>query len=425
MRTFTRVLAIFGLVLAAAAAAVAVLWLTNPRPPRTPKDIGGLEDFRRYVDGWTRRGAAPSMLAAAVQGGRIVFWHGSGERSPAEPVPPDLDTVYHWWSMTKPFTATVLMGLVDEGRVDLDAPAASYLPWLLEHGEALGGVTVRQLLSHSSGLPDNVPAVIGWTHTAQEPERDQTEFLRSVMGSYARLVYAPGTRQRYSNVGYMLLGSIIEAAAGESYLDYVEREVVRRAGMTRTAFRLDRIEGFDGRNAAAGSHLFWRMETPFLYAYYGRGLERMIVHRSPRRLWFAEIIPHSHPPTGLRGSARDLARYASLMLAAGQGKPGLVRAQTARAMMSPQLPEAGAALAEALTTGSSADGGFGLGFRLSAHRGRRVAGHYGGGPGFNLGLWLLPDDDTALILLASDTRVGIERIMGTFADAVEAEGLLR
>jgi CubicO group peptidase (beta-lactamase class C family) len=218
---------------------------------------------------------------------------------------------------------------------------------------------------------------------------------------------------------------MIESVTGESYLDYVEREVVRAAGMNRTAFRLDRIEGFDGRNAAAGSHLFWRMETPFLYAYYWGKLDGMLIHRSPRRLWFAEIIPHSHPPTGLRGSARDLAAYASLMLAAWQGGEGLVRPETARDMMSPQLPQGAAALAEGEAAGTDAEGGFGLGFRLNAYRRRRVAGHYGGGPGFNLGLWLLPDDDTALVVLSSDTRVRLEEIMGTFVDTLEAEGLLR
>jgi CubicO group peptidase (beta-lactamase class C family) len=364
------------------------------------------------------------MLVAAVQQGRIVFWHGSGVLSPLRPVPPDLDTVYHWWSLTKPFTATAVMRLVDRGTIDLEAPAVSYLPWLDEYGTGLSGITVRQLLDHSSGLPDNVPAVIGWTHTQEEDERDQTAFLRSVLGDYASLSDPPGSRQRYSNVGYMVLGAIIEAATGESYLDHVEREVVSAAGMRHTAFRFDRIASLDRGNVATGSHLFWRPETPFLYAYYGRRLNDLLVYRTPRRFWFTEIIPHSHPPTGLRGSGRDLAAYAARMLEAYAGNDGLVSAVAARAMMSPQSEDAASALSSAIEAGTDAEGGFGLGFRLSTIRGKRVAGHDGGGPGFNLGLRLLPDDDTALIVLCSDTRVRMDEIMETFIEAVAAEGLL-
>jgi D-alanyl-D-alanine carboxypeptidase len=424
MNRFAKGLGIAGLVLATVVAVVAGLWLANPRPPRRPRAGTNLDGFRGYVDAWTRSGAAPSMLAAAVQGGRIVFWHGSGQLSPLEPAAPDLDTIYHWWSMTKVFTATAVMRLADQGRIDIAAPAGTYLPWLLEYNREVAGVTIRQLLSHSSGLPDNVPAVIGWTHTADKAERNQTEHLRSVFGGYSTLKYAPGTRQRYSNVGYMLLGAVIEAVTGESYLDYVEREIVRAAGMRRTAFRFDRIEGFDGGNAAAGSHLFWRMETPFLYVYYGKKLDGMLLHRTSRRFWFTEIIPDSHPPTGLRGSARDLAAYASSMLEAWGGRDRLVTAPTARAMMSPQLPADAAGLSAALGAGSTMEAGFGLGFKLQVYEGRRVAGHLGGGPGFNLGLWLLPDDDTALIVLSSDTRIRMEEIMETFAEALVTEGML-
>ncbi len=135
--------------------------------------------------------------------------------------------------------------------------------------------------------------------------------------------------------------------------------------------------------------------------------------------------PPAAPAAGSRrGSARDLAAYACAMLEAWGGEDRLVAAPTARAMMSPQPPADASVLAEALAAGSSAEAGFGLGFRVKAYRGRRVAGHYGGGPGFNLGLWLLPDDGAALIVLASDTRVRMEEIMEVFVDALVTEGVL-
>jgi CubicO group peptidase (beta-lactamase class C family) len=100
--------------------------------------------------------------------------------------------------MTKLFAATAVMRLADRGRVDLDAPAESYLPWLSHYKREVGDITIRQLLSHSSGLPDNVPAVIGWTHGADKAEQNQTEFLPSVFDGYSTLKYTPGSEHRYT-----------------------------------------------------------------------------------------------------------------------------------------------------------------------------------------------------------------------------------
>jgi hypothetical protein len=92
--------------------------------------------------------------------------------------------------------------------------------------------------------------------------------------------------------------------------------------------------------------------------------------------------------------------------------------------MSSQLRADASALSEALGGEGTAETRFGLGFKLQAYRGRRVAGHSGGGPGFNLGLWLLPDDDAALIVLSSDTRVRLKEILETFVEALVTEGML-
>ncbi len=419
-----RVVLIVGGAILAASLVAAVGVATNPRPPAPPAE--GVEAFSRYLDEWTASGAAPSVVAAAIIDGRPVYSKGSGTLSPTAHAAPTIDSIYNWWSITKVFTAVAVMQLAEEGAIDLDRPITVALPWLRAVDSLFDSVTPRQLLSHSAGLPDNVPEVFGWTHLAQDREHDQTHFLRSVIGEYARLTYRPASRHRYSNVGYMILGAAIEAASRESYLAYVEREVLGRAGLERTGFRLDRIENLDPASVAVGSHLVWRMETPFLYLYYPDRLDAMLLHRTPRRLYFREIIPDSHPPTGLRGSAGDLLHFADQLLAALTGDATLLSPASARQMFRPHLSQEAGDLTDAIE--SNADGlhgdAYGLAFRLHAYRGTPVARHSGGGPGFNTDLWLLPEHRAALVLLASDTRVRLDEIMTSFVDALIRDGLL-
>ena len=412
-----------GVVLSVALVAVVGV-ATNPRPPAPP--VEGVEAFSRYLDEWTTSGAAPSVVAAAIVDGRLVYSKGGGTLLPTTHAEPTVDSIYNWWSITKVFTAVAVMQLAEGGAIDLDRPITTVLPWLTTVDPIFDSVTPQQLLSHTSGLPDNIPEVFGWTHLDQDEEYDQTQYLRDVIADYARETYPPESRHSYSNVGYMILGAAIEAASQESYLDYVEREVVRRAGLERTAFRLDRIANLDPATAAVGSHLVWRMETPFLYLYYPDRLDSMLVYRTRRRLYFREIIPDSHPPTGLRGSAGDLLRFADRLLAALDGDDTLIAPESARRMFRPHLPHKAADLTDAIESRAEELHGdaYGFAFRLQAYRGTLVARHSGGGPGFNTDLWLLPEHRAALVLFASDTRVRLDEIMTSFVDALIRDGLL-
>lgn len=78
-------------------------------------------------------------------------------------------------------------------------------------------ITLRRLLNHSSGLPDNVSDIIGWVHWEGDPPLNQTELLQEKFPAYADLVFMPGERSQYSNVGYMVLGAVIEAVSGQRW----------------------------------------------------------------------------------------------------------------------------------------------------------------------------------------------------------------
>ena len=138
---------------------------------------------------------------------------------------------YHLASVGKVLTQVAIARLVDQGRIKLNVPISTYLP---ELPAEFGAITVEQLLQHRAGVfsatmmtPDLVEAVLG--------AGSHRDLLPTVLSR--PLAFAPGTQTQYSNGGYFVLGTVIEAVSGRSYADLVEAEILRPLGMNRTGFQ--------------------------------------------------------------------------------------------------------------------------------------------------------------------------------------------
>jgi CubicO group peptidase (beta-lactamase class C family) len=131
------------------------------------------------------------------------------------------------YSMTKTFTAAAVLQLVEQGKILLDSSARSYLPDF-PYGAA---VTVHQLLSQTSGLPNPIP--LRWVHSvSSDASFDESATLRSVLEKNSKLSFPPGTKYAYSNISYWMLGKIIERASGELYEQYMERHILVPLGLS-------------------------------------------------------------------------------------------------------------------------------------------------------------------------------------------------
>jgi D-alanyl-D-alanine carboxypeptidase len=128
-------------------------------------------------------------------------------------------------SITKQFTAAAILQLQAAGKLSLDATVATYLPEAPHASE----ITLRQLLTHTSGLPDFLAAMSD--ERATQPATF-AQLMELVKGK--PLDFAPGSKASYSNTGYILLGRIIELASHHSYRDYIQTHLLRPAGMTQT-----------------------------------------------------------------------------------------------------------------------------------------------------------------------------------------------
>ncbi|MFC4819989.1 serine hydrolase domain-containing protein [Dokdonella ginsengisoli] len=172
------------------------------------------------------RTRAPSAVVAVVRNDRIVFRKAYGFRDSERRLAADVGSLYEIGSITKQFTAAAIVQLRDEGKLALDDKLSNFLPDAPHADE----VTLRQLLSHTSGLPEYLDG----PDIEEAATRPATfaQLMARIAGK--PLVFAPGSKMAYNNTGYILLGRVVEVVSHRSYRDYVRTHLLDRAGMKRT-----------------------------------------------------------------------------------------------------------------------------------------------------------------------------------------------
>jgi CubicO group peptidase (beta-lactamase class C family) len=191
------------------------------------------------------RGGQPGLAYGIVSGGGLAHSGGAGEAFPGGPVP-DAGTVFRIASMTKSFTASLIMLLRDDGVLALDDAAQRYAPELAGVRPAAADcppVTIRQLLTMTGGFPTDDP----WGDRQQGLPLE--EFARLLRDGEIRAAWAPGTRFDYSNTGYAILGRVIAAVTGGAYESAIRDRLLGPLQMDRTGFE---AAEFDAGGLARG-----------------------------------------------------------------------------------------------------------------------------------------------------------------------------
>jgi D-alanyl-D-alanine carboxypeptidase len=173
--------------------------------------------------------SAAGFSVAVVRDGQPVLAKGYGYADLAERVPAAANTIYRLASITKQFTAAAILHLAEEGQLSLDDRISDYLPDYPASGRR---ITIRNLLSHTSGLSD--VAVIPLLEEAGGVGYTRDQIIDLVASQ--PLDFEPETGHSYSNVGFMLAGVVIEQVTGTSYADYLTNEVLRPLGLDQTSF---------------------------------------------------------------------------------------------------------------------------------------------------------------------------------------------
>ncbi len=189
-----------------------------------------LATLTEKLEARVRDGACPSVIGSVVYQGRVLFSHTVGESVIGEATP-NLDTVYRIASVSKGFTAATALILRDRGVLSLDAPLTDFLPEFRQGGDGprYAPPTVRQLLAMSGGLPTDDP----WADRQESITNDE---LRAFAAGGVYLTTAPGSTFQYSNLGYALVGHVIETVTGRRFWDVATDEILRPLGLTSTGY---------------------------------------------------------------------------------------------------------------------------------------------------------------------------------------------
>ena len=232
-----RLLNVTGVLLTFGIVGAGIVYSLAAHPPAPPAAVATVDELDAYLTKLTASGDPPGLSVTVVKGDKVIYNRAFGLADGPAQIAATPDTVYHWWSMTKIVTAIAVLQLSERGRLDLDASVADYLPWFdVQYGSGGGAaVTVRHLLNHSSGLPDPMPAMIGWMHYADELV-DQTDLIRRHLPQFNKLQSSPGTKSAYTNLGYMVLGAIVEEVSGQILCDL--RDGQHPAAVGHAAHRL-------------------------------------------------------------------------------------------------------------------------------------------------------------------------------------------
>jgi CubicO group peptidase (beta-lactamase class C family) len=175
-----------------------------------------------YLAALNTASKAPGIQYLAVRSAGVLFEHASGWADIRRRIPLDAATTMMAYSMSKTITAVAVLQLVEAGRVGLDDPVERSLG-PLPYGSS---ITVRQLISHTSGIPNPIP--LRWVHPAEQHESfDENAAFAAVLHAHPRLSFEPGTKFTYSNIGYWLLGRVVERASGEAFPSYVTEHILR------------------------------------------------------------------------------------------------------------------------------------------------------------------------------------------------------
>jgi len=368
------------------------LYTFAPHPPATPKMVKSQAELETYLQKLVESGSPPGLSVVIVKDNEIIYSRAFGYADGPNQIIATPETVYHWWSMTKIPTAIAILQLQEKGLLNIEDAVSEHLPWFEVTYPSTDSpvVSIRHLLQHSSGLPDPIPAMIGWVHN-DDNGRNQTNLVKKFLPEYKKLNFKPGEKAVYSNFNYMVLGAIIESVSGQSYESYVKENILQPLGMTQTDFV---YSASMSTHEAIGTLPVIHFYTPLMPALLDTNT--IIREQQGKYFWFKRVYIDATPSTGLIGPASDVAK---LMLAyLNDGNKILNPASVA------------------LMTNTAPLGKGGLGWFVNQDVNNFYLEHTGGGPGFATFMRIYPEKNLGISLLANGTDLdyaGLANLLAT------------
>lgn len=329
---------------------------SSPTPVQQPPVAAWQQRLDAFIRSEMEAKGIPAISIAVVDDQEIAWSHGYGLSDPETEAPVTAETVYRVASVSKLFTALTVMQLVEKDSLDLDAPITTYLPEFQPENPFEDSITLRQLLSHRSGLVREPP--VGHYFDPTEPSLE--EMVQSLNAT--TLIYAPGTREKYSNAAVSVAGYAVQRTTGTPFAAHAQEALIDTMGLVRTSFL---------PQPGLGIGYMWRYDTNTL---------------TPAPVFELGIGPAAN----LYTTVSDLGRFISTLFEISRGNlPNIMMPETLREMWTVQVPE------------DETTSGFGLGFYVSEFEGRQRVQHAGVMYGYATRVYALPEQNIGVAIVGN------------------------
>jgi CubicO group peptidase (beta-lactamase class C family) len=348
--------------------------LAAARLAAQPPAVAPPADLDAYVQRVMRAFDVPGISLSIVKNGQVIVAKGYGVRRLGDPAPVDARTLFGIASNTKLFTATALGLLVEERKIEWDAPVVRYLPaFQMWDPFVTRELTVRDLLVHRSGLGLGAGDLLWWPASTY----DRKEIARRLR--YIRPATSFRSAYAYDNVLYLIAGEVIETIGGQSWEDFVASRILSKVGMTGSNVRHSA--------AAAGGNV-----------------------AAPHARIDGTVRPiqpfdsdNTNPAGGINSNAEDMSKWLIVQLARGRLSDGsrLFSEGTWRQLTTLVTPMSLGNPAPELAAQRANFRGYALGLNVTDYRGRKVLMHSGGLPGYVSRVMMIPEIDLGIAVLTN------------------------
>lgn len=347
---------------------------------------GIIKDLDRIINEYVNGEFVPGLSVGVVYNNEVIYTKGFGVKNVDTKEPIDENSLFHMASVSKTFVATGIMQLVQQGKIHLDKYVIEYLPYFKLKDDRYKKITIRQLLTHISGMPDEDD--YEWDKP-QYNEDALERYVRSISGR--ELMWKPGEKFAYSNIAYEILGNVIEKVSGMSFEKYMKENILNVVQMKESNF----FKPLVSKELLTSPHVL------DIKNGYGATV--------------SEVFPYNRahgPSSTLCSNVVEMCNYAIANMKVGKFKEN-------------KILEAHSYLELWRNHASTGWGGYtseiGLAWFLGEYKGNKVRSHSGMDTGFRSNLIILPERGIAVVVMINSDYIGTKVLCESILDILLGE----
>jgi len=347
-----------------------------------------MSQVEQYLQGLVDQNKTPCVSYHIFNKDNIIFQFKSGIANIGKELKINDETTFKAFSVTKTFTALAILQLYEKKKLDIEQSAKNYLPDFPYSST----ITIRQLLAHSAGIPNPIP--LGWIHLATEDglfERNQ--FFNKIFANHSKTKSAPNQNFSYSNLGYFLLGRIIENISGIEYKQYISDNIIKKLGLQPKDL------GFvinDPNKHAKG----YIKNADFSNMILGFFIDKSKYMSEAEGKWkpFVDYYVNGTSYGGLIGTSTAFVKYLQELL---RPDCGLITSDYKKLLFT-----------ENFTKSNNATG-MCLSWFMGKLNGKQYFSHAGGGGGYYCEIRVYPEQEIGSVIMFNRTGMKDERFLNT------------